>query len=122
MGVPLPAATQWDWVKAGAEKYVSVHEKRIRQAARDALVHNDDTTMKILHLKREQRAAALGNDAEESRTGVFTSGIVTVGAGRKIVLFCTAVIHAEESLDQVLKRIAAKLTLEEFLGTGYLIV
>ena len=109
MGVPLPAATQWDLVKAGAEDYVPVHEELIRQAAQDALVHNDDTTMKILHLTREQRAAALGNDAEESRTGVFTSGIVTVGAGRKIVLFFTGVRHAGENLDQVLKRRSAEL-------------
>ena len=109
MGVPLPAATQWDLVKAGAEQYVPVHEEFIRQAAQDALVHNDDTTMKILHLTREQRAAALGNDAEESRTGVFTSGIVTVGAGRKIVLFFTGVRHAGENLDQVLKRRSSEL-------------
>ncbi len=109
MGVPLPAATQWDLVKAGAEQYVPVHEELIRQAAQDALVHNDDTTMKILHLTREQRAAALGNDAEESRTGVFTSGIVTVGAGRKIVLFFTGVRHAGENLDQVLKRRSSEL-------------
>ena len=109
MGVPLPAATQWDLVKTGAEKYVPVHEEFIRQAAQDALVHNDDTTMKILHLTREQRAAALGNDAEESRTGVFTSGIVAVGGGRKIVLFFTGVRHAGENLDQVLKRRSAEL-------------
>jgi len=109
MGVPLPAATQWDLVKAGAEQYIPVHEELIRQAAQDALVHNDDTTMKILNLTREQRAAALGNDAEESRTGVFTSGIVTVGAGRKIVLFFTGVRHAGENLDQVLKRRSTEL-------------
>ncbi|MGH8291668.1 MAG: IS66 family transposase [Steroidobacteraceae bacterium] len=109
MGVPLPAATQWDLVKVGAEKYVPVHEELIRQAAQDALVHNDDTTMKILHLTREQRAAALGNDAAESRTGVFTSGIVAVGAGRKIALFFTGVRHAGENLDEVLRRRSTEL-------------
>ena len=45
------------------------------------MLHNDDTTMKILELTREQRAAALGEDAAEERTGVFTSGIVAVGQG-----------------------------------------
>ena len=109
MGTPLPAATQWDLVKAEAEKHSPVHEELIRQAAQGELVHNDDTTMKVLKLTREQRAAALGNDAEEARTGVFTSGIVSVGAGRKIALFFTGVRHAGENLDQVLKRRAAEL-------------
>lgn len=109
MGIPLPAATQWDLVKAAAEKHAPVHEEFIRQAAQGELLHNDDTTMKILKLTREQRAAALGNEAQEARTGVFTSGIVAVSGGRKIVLFFTGARHAGENLDQVLKRRAAEL-------------
>jgi hypothetical protein len=109
MGIPLPAATQWDMAKDSGEKLCPVHEEFIRQAAQGELMHNDDTTMRVLKLTREQRAAALGNDAEEARTGVFTSGIVSVGAGRKIVLFFTGVRHAGENLDQVLKRRAAEL-------------
>ena len=109
MGIPLPAATQWDLVKAAAETHVPVHEEFIRQAAQGEVVHNDDTTAKLLKLTREQRAAALGNDLEEARTGVFTSGIVAVSGGRKIVLFFTGARHAGENLDQVLKRRAVKL-------------
>jgi transposase len=109
MGVPLPAATQWDLVSEAADNYVPVHEELVRQAAQVDLLHNDDTTMKILHLTPEQRAAALGEGVAEQRTGVFTSGIVAVGAGRKIALFFTGVRHAGENLDQVLKRRAAEL-------------
>jgi transposase len=109
MGIPLPAATQWDLVNAAAGKLAPVHEELVRQAAQGELLHNDDTTMKIMKLSREQRAAALGEDAEEERTGVFTSGIVAVGAGRKIALFFTGARHAGENLDQVLKRRAAEL-------------
>lgn len=65
--------------------------------------------MRILKLTREQRAAALGDDAEQERTGVFTSGIVAVEAGRRIALFFTGARHAGENLDAVLKRRAAEL-------------
>ena len=64
--------------------------------------------MKLLELTAEQRAAALGEDAE-GRTGVFTSGIVSIGEGRKIVLFFTGVRHAGENLAEVLKRRAENL-------------
>lgn len=109
MGIPLPAATQWDLVNAAAAELTAVHEELIRQAAQGHLLHNDDTTMRILKLTREQRAAALGDDAEQERTGVFTSGIVAVAAGRKIALFFTGARHAGENLDEVLKRRAAEL-------------
>jgi transposase len=109
MGIPLPAATQWDLVNAAAAKLAPVHEELVRQAAQGDLLHNDDTTMRILKLTREQRAAALGDDADRERTGVFTSGIVAVGAGRKIALFFTGARHAGENLDAVLKRRAAEL-------------
>ncbi len=109
MGVPLPAATQWDLVKAAAMTLSPVHEELIRQAAQGRVLHNDDTTMKILKLTAAQRAAALGHDTEASRTGVFTSGIVAVEAGRKIALFFTGARHAGENLAQVLARRATDL-------------
>jgi transposase len=109
LGIPLPASTQWDLAKGTAETLSPGHEELIRQAAQGDQVHNDDTTMRILKLTAEQRAAALGPEAGETRTGVFTSGIVAVGEGRKIALFFTGVRHAGENLTEVLKRRAADL-------------
>ncbi len=109
MRIPLPAATQWDLVKNGAGALSSAHEEFIRQAAQGTVVHNDDTTMKVLQLTREQRAAALAGDATEERTGVFTSGIVATGAGHKVALFFTGVRHAGENLAAVLERRAHEL-------------
>lgn len=109
MRIPLPAATQWDLVKNAAPNLVPAHEEFIRQAAQGEVVYNDDTTMKVLQLTREQRAAALAEDASEQRTGVFTSGIVSTGQGHKIALFFTGVRHAGENLAEVLKRRAAEL-------------
>jgi hypothetical protein len=86
-----------------------VHEALIAQAAQGAVLHNDDTTMKVLQLTREQRAAALAEDADEARSGIFTSAILATGEGHKIALFCTGVRHAGENLAAVLKRRAAQL-------------
>ncbi|HSY08110.1 MAG TPA: IS66 family transposase [Steroidobacteraceae bacterium] len=109
MGIPLPAATQWDLVKNAAETLSPVHRELVRQAAQGTVLHNDDTTMTILKLTPQQRASALGKDAKQSRTGVFTSGIVSIGEGREIALFFTGARHAGENLAEVLKRRAAEL-------------
>jgi hypothetical protein len=109
MRIPLPAATQWDLVKEAAESLTPAHEALIGLAAQSSVLYNDDTTMKVLKLTREQRAAALADDADQERTGVFTSGIVATGDGHKIALFFTGVKHAGENLGAVLKRRAAEL-------------
>ena len=49
-------------------------DELIRQSAQGTVVHNDDTSMRVLMLKR---------DPSDERTGVFTSGIVSVGEGPK---------------------------------------
>jgi transposase len=103
-GIPLAAGTQWELVEGAARTYNSVYEEHIRQAADGHLVHNDDTTMKVLEMTPEQRAEALGEKAAKERTGVFTSGIVSVGEGHRIALFFTGVRHAGENLTEVLKR------------------
>jgi transposase len=109
MHVPLPAATQWDLVNTALPQLLPAHEQMIEQAAQGTVVHNDDTCMKLLELTAEQRAAALGEDEARGRTGVFTSGIVSIGEGRKIALFFTGARHAGENLAAVLERRAAQL-------------
>ena len=73
------------------------------QAAQGEVLHNDDTSMKVLALRR-----AITEEAGE-RTGIFTSGVVSTGEGRKIALFFTGRQHAGENLAEVLKRRAAEL-------------
>jgi transposase len=59
LGIPLPAATQWDIVHAKAKVITPVFSELTRQAAQGEVVHNDDTTNKILEFmgKRAQKAA-----------------------------------------------------------------
>jgi transposase len=101
MGIPLPAATQWEVVAEAAEVIQPAHDELIRQAAQGEVLHNDDTSMRVLHLVREP---------SDQRTGVFTSGIVATGAGRKIALYFTGRQHAGENLAEVLRRRAPDLS------------
>jgi len=100
LGIPLPAATQWEIVEEAAEVIKPARDELVRQAAQGEVVHNDDTSMKILRLQREPG---------DQRTGVFTSGIVATGPGQKIALFFTGRQHAGENLADVLRRRAAEL-------------
>ena len=103
-GIPLPTSTQYELVEGAAHAYGPVHEKMQDYAADGTIVHNDDTTMTVLNLTPEQRAAALGDEAAKKRTGTFTSGIVSIAEGHRIALFFTGVRHAGENLTQVLER------------------
>ncbi len=115
VGIPLPAATQWDIVKAVAAKLAPAYGELIRQAAQGEVLHNDDTTAKVLSLMAKARAGpggALDVDEEKAdpeRTGVFTSGIVSIHGEQKIALFFTGRSHAGENLAAVLKERAAEL-------------
>jgi transposase len=117
LGVPLPASTQWEIVHAKAEKIEPAFEELLRQAADGEVVHNDDTTVKILQLMAERAEEPAdseeGDDATEkpgaNRKGMFTSGIVASKGGRQIALFFSGRRHAGENLREVLLRRAETL-------------
>jgi transposase len=103
LGIPLPASTQWEIVEEAAELIKPARDELIREAAQGEVLHNDDTSMKVLALRR-----AIAEEAGE-RTGMFTSGVVSTAEGRKMALFFTGRQHAGENLADVLKRRAAEL-------------
>jgi transposase len=100
LGMPLPAATQWELMAAAAKPLGMALEELIRQAAQGHVMHNDDTGMRILHLTREPG---------DKRTGTFTSGIVSLVGAWTIALFFTGWKHAGENLAVVLKHRAGDL-------------
>ena len=114
--MPLPASTQWEIVEKTAALMNSAFEELIRQAAQGELVHNDDTTMKILSAgtaeasSSEACAEQQPGTARSQRTGTFTSGIVSMREGRAIALFFTGHKHAGENLATVLAQRAAGLS------------
>ncbi len=96
MGVPLAASTQWEIVDDAANKAVPAWQELVRQAAQGSVVYNDDTTAKILSLIKEQK------NGDSSRTGMFTTAILSAADDRKIALFFTGRNHAGENLAKVL--------------------
>lgn len=100
MGIPLPAATQWELAKYGATLLKPAFDYLIWQGAQGEVLHNDDTGMRILRLAREP---------SDKRTGIFTSGIVSLWRQRRIALFFTGPKHAGENLADVLMRRAVDM-------------
>ena len=100
LGVPLPASTQWEVVEEVAELVKPVRDELIRQAAQGEVLHNDDTSMRVLKLERPPG---------DERTGVFTTGVVSVGDGHRVALFFTGREHAGENLSEVLRNRAQGL-------------
>ena len=100
LGMPLPATTQWELMEDAAKTFRPVLEELIRQAAQGSVMHNDDTSMRILRLTREP---------DDKRTGTFTSGIVSIVGAWTIALFFTGWKHAGENIAEVLKQRASGL-------------
>jgi transposase len=112
LGVPLPASTQWDIVEAVAANLAPAFEELVRQAAQGEVLHNDDTTVKILELmgqRARQEALAGAEDDADERRGLFTSGVVALRDGHRVALFFSGHRHAGENLAQVLKHRAEEL-------------
>jgi transposase len=100
LGIPLPAATQWELIVPAAGSLEPILDELIRQAAQGSVVHNDDTGMRILKLVR---------NTDDGRTGTFTSGIVSIWQEWRIALYFTGWKHAGENLADVLKQRMAEL-------------
>ena len=104
LSVPLPASTQWDIAEGVADKVHPAFSELIRQGAQGDLVQNDDTTGRVISLMKE-----ISKEEEGSRTGIFTTGVLSTVEGRKIALFFTGRKHAGENLKDVLEKRAADL-------------
>src|SRR3989339_489723 len=102
LGIPLPAATQWDITENAANLIHPAYRELIHQAAQGNVIHNDDTPMKILELAKEI-------NEKSSRTGMFTTGIMSIVEDRKIALFFTGQKHAGENMTDLLKQRQAEL-------------
>jgi len=97
LGIPLPVATQCEITVEAAGLLQPALAELQRQAAQGEVVHNDDTSMRVLSLDRDA-------DISPERTGVFTSGLVWIYRERRIALFFTGCKHAGENLAEVLKQ------------------
>jgi hypothetical protein len=101
----VPASTQWEVVRDRVGALEPVFDEMRRRAARGRLLHNDDTTMRILALmgKRREELLAAGALPDPERTGLFTTATVSITDAGPIALFATGRKHAGENLTELLE-------------------
>lgn len=102
MGVPLPQSTQWEVMKPLAEQARPIMEELISLAANASLIHQDDTSMRILELRRSGSATA--TEMDPKRTGTFTTNLQADVQSRQVPLYFTGWQHAGENLGDLLRR------------------
>jgi transposase len=95
--VPFPLATQWDQLKEAAEILIPIHSHLVYLAAQGNVIYNDDTSMRILSLMKENE-----NKKDGDRKGIFSTGIISEVEGNLIVLYFTGRNHSGENISAVL--------------------
>lgn len=102
LDTPISASEIWEMTEDVANAAQPIYAALCREAADAELLHNDDTTARILSRMKELNEST---DKHE-RTGTFTSCIVAVlkDVGVKIGLFFTGWKHAGENLDELLEK------------------
>lgn len=111
LGIPLPAATQWEVMYPAACSLVPVYTEIIRRSAQGKVLHNDDTVSKILKIEGVRNGPYVIDDdgIDGKRSGIFTSAIVSIDGDIKTALFFTSRKHAGENLESVLQHRLAEL-------------
>lgn len=99
MGMPLADATQWQLVEEAAAPAYWVYQELQKQAANANVLHNDDTSLRILEYIRENL-----NKKYKERTGSFTTAMIALADNLKISLFFSGRKHAGENLLSLLKK------------------
>ena len=121
---PLPDATQWALMEQVANAVHPLIGALEKVAASGELIHNDDTSVRIVEIIRENK-----RDPSRKRKGMFTTTIYARAGPYEIVLYYSGTMHAGENLSEILKKrpthlppiihmsdaLAANLT-EEFLN------
>jgi len=109
LGVPMPDSTQWDQIERVGDCGYVVFEYLEFLAAQGELIHQDDTTVRILTLIKQNQqiraeAAAQGLSRAKERTGMFTTALVIRVGERLICLYYSGRSHAGENLAALLKQ------------------
>jgi len=113
--IPLPVSTQWEILLEVAGLLLPAHEELARQAAQGEVIHNDDTTMRILGGTTNRK---------EGRKGTYTTAILSNHGEHRIALYITGHNHAGENLEAVLRHRGLPPTLgpTEKFGSGLMVI
>lgn len=108
LGTPISPSEIWEMTEDVADALLPVYAALCKEAAQAELLHNDDTTAKILSRVKELKTL----EGEAERTGTVTTCIIAAlkDIGVKIGLFFTGWKHAGENLDELLEERSAELS------------
>jgi transposase len=109
LGVPIPDATQWDQIERVGDCCYVVFEYLELLAAQGELIHQDDTSVRIVTLIKANQAmraqaAAQGFSRPKERTGMFTTALVIRVGERLICLYYSGRAHAGDNLAALLEQ------------------
>ncbi len=96
LGVPVPDATQWEQIERVADCGYVVFAHLERLAAQGELIHQDDTSVRMLAFLKENQEAA------PERTGMYTTVLLVQVGERRICLYYSGRAHAGENLRTLL--------------------
>ena len=107
LGTPVPDATQWDQIEKVGDCGYKVFVYLESLAAQGDLIHQDDTSVRMLSLMAENltiraQAEALGFSRPTERTWMFTTGLVVQVGEHTICLYYSGRDHAGENLQSLL--------------------
>jgi hypothetical protein len=113
LGVPVPDATPWDQIERVADSGYVVFAHLEHLAAQGELIYQDDTSVRILSLIKENQeaqahAAAQGVWRSEERTGMYTTALLVKVGERTICLYYSGRAHAGDNLKALLAKREAK--------------
>ena len=109
--LPISDAEMWEWTESVALVLFPIHQALFKIAAKGQVIHNDDTTGKILELMEENRLVELAKksaneqerkDAEKHRKGIFTTALLSKVGDQQVVLYITGRKNAGENMDTLL--------------------
>jgi len=94
MGTPISPSTQYMLVAGALPKIGPAYDYLVKLAAQGKVAYFDDTSMRILDFVRPK---------DDERTGIFTTGIVSVHEAFEIALLFTGRDHAGENRANLIK-------------------
>jgi transposase len=108
---PVSSSTQWEALEQNESTFRPAFNELERVAAQGAVVHNDDTYVRILEFMGDRLAKQLkdGQLPDPDRKGLFTTAIVSITEHGPIALFYSGRKHAGENLATLLTARSAEL-------------
>ncbi len=110
--LPISDSEMWEWTESVALAAFPVYQSLLNLAAQGNVIHNDDTSGKILELMEEnkqfekiqQEALEKGEKSEKFRKGMYTSILLSINQDYQIPIYVTGRKNAGENLDDLLDR------------------